>query len=436
MKTKTYFFKEDTKKKHIIKALKTTNNTILEYIDTITKMKIGNKIGYFQFMIDNTYFKFYIMPKIYDIKEGECFNNCDQYKKNFISFFKIYYKLNAKYNIQKYSNELEGNISDLTFNKREGAKNFEYTVITQIDDFIVHNYKDSLLILKSFFTKHKHQTYIKESFQSQSIKHPLNLKKNLLNPDNCNIHQMKKTPISNSILVTITITILNHFLMKKMKNYSNTEQVIKLKKEITKLQLLLKKRFKYDKHSFKVKELLSHKISKLFEKNNEYKLVYKALLKLAGKEHYYNGDIYQELKKEDETIALFFQPEKLYEWIVYDKLIEMNSFDEVLKDDKDNILKKYKLEPIDREFSSKPDIIVKKGNALYPIDAKWKILKIKDASFDNDVFKLRRDSKIRNSNKGYLAYPKIDKDSDFKIDTEYKYDFDNSFKLEILEVTT
>jgi len=169
-------------------------------------------------------------------------------------------------------------------------------------------------------------------------------------------------------------------------------------------------------------------------------LLYKALLKLTGKEHYYNSDVYREIQKEDEMISIFFQPEKLYEWIVYDELISNNFFDydEVLKDGKDDIKLPFELVPIydsKKTYSSEPDIVIVKDGKQYPVDAKWKVLKTKNASFDNDIAKLRRDAKIRGVNKGYLIYPKIDESSKFQLDTEYKYNFDDFiFELRVVNV--
>ena len=163
------------------------------------------------------------------------------------------------------------------------------------------------------------------------------------------------------------------------------------------------------------------------------------MLKLTGKEHYYNGDVQREIQKEDEMISIFFQPEKLYEWILYDELVtnKIFDYDEVLKDGKDDIKLLFKLVPdYDKKtYSSEPDLVIIKGNDKYPVDAKWKVLKTKSASFDNDIAKLRRDAKIRGVNKGYLIYPEIDESSKFQLNTEYKYDFDDFlFELRVVNV--
>lgn len=435
MNTKTFFFNEATTKSNILSLLHHTTQSVEQQIDTITKMTSGNKIGYFQFLNDNIYYKFYIMPKIYQIKEGEC-NHCELYKKEFISFLKHYYSLVAKYNIQKYTDGLGGNISDLGFNSANEKNNFSYANITDIDDFVVHNYSESLKILEHFFIKHKKQILIEQEFKSQSIKNKLNIKKNLLNPDKSFVYQTKQIPMVYSKIALITTIVLNEFLNKKLRKFSNVSKASVLKKEVNKLSVILKKRLSHNPFKFNLKDLLSRKTSKLFEKDNSYKLVYKSLLKLASKEHYYNGDMYQKLIKEEETVSLFFQPEKLYEWIVYDKLLQSNKFDKVFKDDKDDIKENYFLEPSinNKKYISKPDILVQKNDILYPVDAKWKILNTKNNPFDNDVAKLRRDAKIRNSNKGYLVYPKSISSS-LEFDKEYNYSFDNDFKFELKMIT-
>jgi hypothetical protein len=437
MNTRIFFFNENSKKSTINQVLGESAKELESYIETITKMKSGNKIGYFQFQYKDTYYKFYIMPKIYKVEEKEC-NDCTEYEKQFIGFFKHYYRLVAKYDIDKYSDELEGNISDLSYRSEESAKELASDA-ESVDDFIVHNYDDSLSVIESFFTKHKGQILVTQKFQSQSIQSNLDIQRNLVEPNKSNVHQTKKVPMVYSNIAVIATEVLNFFVNTKIKSFSATTKSTVLKRRANKIKNSLKQKFSNNYNlSFKIKEILLRSTSKIFEKNNEYKLVYKALLKLTGKEHYYNGDVYREIQKEDEMISIFFQPEKLYEWIVYDKLIESKEFDEVLKDGKDDIKLPFKLVPAydsKKTYSSEPDLVIVKDDKLYPVDAKWKILKTKSASFDNDIAKLRRDAKIRGVNKGYLIYPKIDESSKFQLNIEYKYDFDDFiFELRVVNV--
>jgi len=440
MKTRTFFFNENSKKSTINKVLGSSAKELEEYIKTITKMKSGNKIGYFQFQYKETYYKFYIMPKIHKVEEQEC-DDCREYKIQFINFFKHYYRLVGKYDIDKYSDELEGNISDLSYRSEDGVKELASDSIEDVDDFIVHNYNDSLSVIESFFTKHNNQILVEQKFQSQSIQSKLDIRRNIVEPNKSNVHQTKKVPMIYSNIAVIAMEVLNYFVNTKIKNFSDTDRSRELKRKANKIQNSLKQKFpnSYDL-SFKIKEILLRKISKQFDKNNEYKLLYKALLKLTGKEHYYNGDVYREIQKEDEMVSLFFQPEKLYEWILYDELVtnKLFDYDEVLKDGKDNVKLPFELVPAydsKKTYSSEPDLVIVKNGKQYPVDAKWKVLQTKSASFDNDIAKLRRDAKIRGVNKGYLIYPKIDEDSKFQLNTEYKYDFDDFvFELRVVNV--
>lgn len=445
MNTRTFFFNENSKKSKINELLGKSAKGLEEYIKIITSMQSGNKIGYFQFLYKDTYYKFYIMPKIHKVEEGEC-NNCPEYQKQFIKFFKHYYHLVGKYDINKYANELEGNISDLSYKSEESAKELASDDITDVDDFIVHNYDDSLAVIESFFTKHKKQILVEQKFESQSIQSKLDIRRNIIEPNKSNLHQTKNVPMIYSNIAVIAIEILKYFINMKVRNFSATTKSEVLKRRANKIQNSLKQKFPNNHDlTFKIKEILLQNTSKLFEKNNEYKLVYKALLKLTGKEHYYNGDVCREIQKEDEMISIFFQPEKLYEWIVYDKLVESKEFDEVLKDDKDYKKEDYFLNPIGENTNiispikgiSKPDLIGIKNGIKYIIDAKWKILpkNKSDYPIESDILKLRRDAKIKKTNKGYLIYPHREKGCEFQLKTKYSYSYDDFiFELRVVNV--
>ncbi len=439
METRTFFFNENEKKDKIYKLIGVKNQNVERYVDIIAKKAHNNKIGYFQFFEKDAkiYYKIYIMPKIYKVEEREC-NDCEEYKREFINFFKHYYRLLSKgYDINKFS--LGGNISDLSYRSTDRVKELASDNIKDIDDFVVHNYKDALSVIESFFTKHKKQIEMQEKFQLQSIRSKLDIKRNIVEPNKSNIHQTRKKSILFSNIALITMEVLKYFLNHKIKNFNTTIKRDELKKDTNKIYKSIKLKFSknYD-FSFKIREILLPRISQEFAKNDENKNLYKALLKLVGKEHYYNHNTKKEIFKEENMVSIFFEPDMLYEWIVYDKLIESREFDEVLKDGKDNIKLPFELIPSNKKtYSSKPDLVIVKDNKKYPVDAKWKILNTKSPSFDNDIAKLRRDAKIRGVNKGYLVYPKFDENSNFKPDIEYKYDFDDFvFELKIIHVVS
>ncbi len=438
MNTRIFFFNENSTQSKIKSLLGNISDEVEKYIKIITDKQYNNKIGYFQFKHEDTYYKIYIMPKIYKVEEKEC-DTCYEYQKKFINFFKHYYRLVHKYDIDKYSNELNGNISDLSYKSEDSAKKLASDEVNDIDDFIVHNYMDSLRVIESFFTKYKNQILEEQKVQSQSILHQLDTKKNIMELNKSNIHQIKKVSKIYSDLAFITMEVLKNFINTKIENFSSTAKSRELTLKANQIQISLKSKFsKNSSNSFKIKELLLHKTSKKFKKNSEYKILYKALLKLVGKEHYYGGDVYREIQKEDEMISIFFQPEYLYEWIVYDELLKSNEFDDILKNDKDVLPIQYSFVPKiqnnkNGNYDSKPDLIAVNKGENYPVDAKWKILPKNQSKYqiEVDILKLRRDAMIRKVNKGYLIYPKIEDNSKFKLNTEYRYSYDKDFIFEL-----
>ena len=99
--------------------------------------------------------------------------------------------------------------------------------------------------------------------------------------------------------------------------------------------------------------------------------------------------------------AHFFRPEDLYEWMVYDKLIQEYGKEAV------EMKSVYKYKIADKERNAEPDFVVTYKSEIIVIDAKWKVLKSKtNISFD-DVVKLWRDRLLTEATKAVLNYPQI-----------------------------
>ena len=99
--------------------------------------------------------------------------------------------------------------------------------------------------------------------------------------------------------------------------------------------------------------------------------------------------------------AHFFRLEDLFEWVIYDRLVE--------KYGKDSVRMKsiYHYTIANKKRKSEPDFVVTDGNNIIVIDAKWKILEsIIKISFD-DVAKLWRDTLLEKATKSILIYPQI-----------------------------
>lgn len=131
-----------------------------------------------------------------------------------------------------------------------------------------------------------------------------------------------------------------------------------------------------------------------------------ALLKLLGTENYFEDNNTKEVFKLHNQHSLFFRPEKLFEWVVYDRLIEKYGENCITRELYTG--KNYVINETTRE--STVDFVVHSGNEIIVIDAKWKILEsVKKIAFE-DIAKLRRDVLLHNATKAILIYPQIEFD--------------------------
>ncbi|MDY0402201.1 hypothetical protein [Sulfurovum sp.] len=359
----------------------------VEHLRFISRKQSNNYIGYYQFKSGEDYYKFYILPKTSPKVEDENTN-----KQNFINLLKIYYELKSKYKELK-ANEIFDNVIDFSFDDKQQRQNSD-----DLDAFINYKYHDALDVVEAFFKKHKSSLIKEIDFISQGIKNRLNLRKNITELDKSKIHQSKKIPFTYSKFAVITMECLDYFLKKELQK--------KTKSQAKKLNINLKNRFKTKENfEFHIKQITSKKIKKLFKTKEQLEL-FSALLQLVGVENYFESESSKEIFKLHNQHSLFFRPEKLFEWIVYDKLKEKYSDYEILKDGfKNGTTKKYLLADVHRD--SNPDFILKKEDGIIVVDAKWKILENKsDISFE-DVAKLRRDAILNNANESILIYPQV-----------------------------
>jgi len=360
---------------------------IVKHLRFISNKKSNNYIGYYQFKSENIYYKFYILPKTSPKTDNENLN-----KKNFINLLKIYYELKAKYKVIK-SEEIFDNIIDFSFDDRKNQNNSD-----ELDDFINYKYENALRVVEKFFKKHNHSIFKEINFNSQSVKNSLDIKRNITERDKSKIHQRKKVPFKYSKIALVSLECIEYFLQKELLK--------SVKSKAKKLNSKIKSRYYLkEDFSFKLKQITSKKITKLFKSNEQLELYY-ALLQLIGVENYFENNSSRELLKLHNQHSLFFRPEKLFEWIVYDYLNKEYKGYEILKDSfGEGTTSQYLL--ADTERDSNPDFILKKDDEVIVVDAKWKILKKKsDIGFD-DVAKLRRDSLLNSATSALLIYPKV-----------------------------
>jgi hypothetical protein len=390
------------------------NKKLVRHLRFISSKQSNNYIGYYQFKTDDTYYKLYVLPKtaprVEDVNEN---------KKSFINLLKIYFKLKGKYP-QIETKEIFDNIIDFGFDNKKDYENSD-----DIEYFIEYKYLHALNIINDFFRKHNRSILKEVDFISQSVKHKLHLSKNILELDKTKIHQTKKIPFTYSKFAIITIACLKYFLKK---------DIDKRTKSITKKLLLrLNHKYKMDNiFNFTISQVTNKKTTKLF-KTNEQKELYTSLMNLIGIENYFEDTKSQNIFKLHHQHSIFFRPEKLYEWIVYDYIKEKYTELEVKKEpNKEYIVKKASIE---RKIGSYPDIVVSDNEKtkLYIIDAKWKVLgdQLPDQA---DILKLKRDCEVRRTDGreiyAILIYPQ--QNSDLQFYEEYLDDInehDASFRF-------
>ena len=284
-----------------------------------------------------------------------------------------------------------------------------------MDDFIRYKYDLALRTINDFFKKHKNSLKKEHKFYAQTIKERFDLKANILEMNKSKLHQVKNISYLYSQLAEITFEVLTYFIRHQKEHL----KAKKVKQKIVS-KYLLKSRY-----TFKTKDICSKKVLKLFQKKDE-KNLYFSLLVLLGIESYFENSEYKKIIKLHNQHALFFSPEKLFEWMVYDSLVASGLYEEVLKEGRDMTKKQFYLKSKEHtvNFSSNPDFLVKKEGVWYVVDAKWKIL---DTPKEEDILKLSRDAKVRGFNQGLLIYPQQSKESKYQLDKSYSYDYDDGF---------
>jgi hypothetical protein len=371
----------------------------------ISNKKNNNQVGYFQFRVEEIYYKFFIIPKIHkDSTEKE---------KDFISYFTRFYELKNKYrDLVKYES-VEGNIVDVSF------ENFDQKQSGTVEEFIQYKYEFALKTLDKFFRKHSKTRIQKKSFSSQSIQHKLDLSRNIREIDKSKVHQIRREEELFSEIAEISRQVLKSFKTQKIKQLSSDEEnLIHLTNGVLNQ---IQKRYKAESGIItQDRQIITNRIRKLFKGKKELSEVYLSLLILVGLEHYQSEDSSREVLKLENMIALFFNPADLYEWIVFDwwkthypeAKIQMDGSNSETKKNYQLILKSG--EPVSPSLESRPDLIVETEDQVWIIDAKWKTPKTLTEITFADISKLQRDFEIRKGDylekaiENLLIFPKTD----------------------------
>jgi len=400
-------------------------------IKAVFKKAYNNYVGYYLFKDGKEFFKIFVLPKNISLPKENDKNDEIKTIKQFLNYLKEYYRLQDSYLNYKTSNLNIQSLLELSFNSHNSQNQAQ-----NIEQFIFYKYKVVIQEIIGFFKLHKAHKRIKNNYVSQTIKYKINLAKNLKEIDKTKIHQDRLEDIIYSQVATIAYGAIKLFIQQKVELFEDINQKDEVLKLSLKLQSILLKKYNLD-NSFNLSlfKLVSNKINKFFRKKQSHQLLYSHLLTLFGFEHFFDEESAKEINRNIESDSLFFRPEIMYEWFVYDYLIKQNQFGATKENASIQSKKDYYLK-IDKKLKvleSKPDIIIESEKKII-IDVKWKQIN-SDSFSSNDILKLQRDYEVHKENdtdEAYIIYLSLDKEYTNQI--KILYAKDEIFKFKVLEI--
>ena len=420
---KTIFLKEN--EKDIFQALKNQGikTEVFEHrLAELFNRVYNNYVGYYIFKQNNRVYKMIVLPKTIEPS--------DSAEKEFVDYLLHYYRIKNIYKLDKERN-IPASLLQLAFESNKSQENSHRV----LEEFQSYKYMAILQEIESFFKRHKNSKRVRVDYLSQSVKHKLNLKRNIKELDKTKIHQIQSKDVVFSILATVTHNALKLFISQKYSAKYGAE----LLREIKRIQNRLLKKYKIERgYKLSFSGLQSIKTTKLFSKTQETRQLLVDIKSLFGFEQMYrDSDISIEYRQDLMTTSFFINPSDFYEWYVYDilkKYTDTNGktieFDKKQETATTYLLNKY-------EKISKPDYILtdEELKIKIVIDAKWKnVKKLKNVE-SSDYLKLKFDAFLLEK-KGYgtisyLVYPNINIE-----DRKFNISLDNSsiFKFNTLEV--
>lgn len=427
LQTKTIFLKES--EKDVFATLQEQGietKTFSEKFQYLFNKVYNNEVGYYSFIQDDVLYKFIVLPKSIGI-------NDDEKEKSFVNYLLHYYRINNKYAYDK-TKKISNSVLSLAFE----SNNKTEQVHDPIALFEFHKTRAMLKNIEAFFQKHKHYKRVEQDYISQSIRHKLTLTKNIKEINKSKIHQSKRVDVLYSQIATVSYYVLKLYIQKRLKS-TDIHNAKVLKHHVMKINSLIARKYGVDKgFSLSLPKLYGHKVTKVFQKKDEYKMLLVNLRSLFGYEQLYkDSQNLASVRHDLYTSSFFIEPSMFYEWYVYDILKEYaDANGKTIKfDKKEGTTTQYFLN--ENPKSSNPDFVLcdeeQKVNIV--IDTKWKnIIKFGDIKQD-DYLKLQFDSTLLEHNKygtvSDLVYPKIDiEEKVFKV----RHDERELYRFNILEI--
>ena len=362
----------------------------------------NNEVGYYNFRQEDILYKFIVLPKTISVEDNDK-------ERAFVNYLLHYYRINNIYGYDK-TKKIPNSLLSLAFE----SNNKIDKIHEPLELFEFHKTKAILKSIETFFKKHKNYQRVEQAYVSQSIKHKLNLGKNIKEINKSKIHQNIRVDILYSDIATVSYYALRLYMQKRLKHTDiNNDE---LKRYTMKISSLVTRKYMIDKcFSLSLPKLYGHKVTKLFQKKDEYKMLLTNLRSLFGHEQLHNDtQSLAELRHDLYTSSFFIKPDLFYEWYVYDILKKYadDNGKNIQFDKREGTVTKYKLN--DKDKSSNPDYILtdESKKVKIVIDAKWKNVNEFGDIKPSDYLKLRFDSSlIQKQGYGvvsYLVYPQTD----------------------------
>ena len=418
----------------------------------------NSQVGYFFFENGGRYYKIFILPKHIAFPFIE--DKSEEAIKNFINYITLYYKLRSKYPDYNAGESIKG-IKEVSFDTFDDKK------ADSLEKFHYFKYLYVIKGIENFFRQHKSYTREKKDYRSQTIKHRLNLQKNIRELDKTKIHQEKIEDVVYSRMATVAYGAIKLFARRKI-NFLFQSEVSKvlgdeLHAKTSSLQYFLQKKFRVDNgNTTTLSKLVSLRTQKSFSKREVHKELYYNILSLFGVENFFENSENRDVNR-IESESLFFDPALMYEWYVYDWLkqdycrikslfgVEPDDIYLRMKENEKLYFLKDKHGQKMSERSSIPDIVIAfdSSKKYIVVDAKWKILeKIYSTEIDgaggekkkkektlnmSDVLKLERDYRVYGASNAFLVFQQLPENLK-NTEIVVHYSDDDSFSFGLVEV--
>jgi hypothetical protein len=382
----TLFIQESDSLEDVFEANPALDGNFPKELAFLFNKKNNNWVGYALFKHNSQHFKAFVLPKIIDASQSR-----DIKIRQFVSYLAQVHSLDeANY---RWAKNLPIEIASI---KSDGESSLQKEEML-IDQFRQIKYEKLLKEIEIFFRAHRATTSQKLDYASQSIRHTLNLRKNVLSLDKSRIHQTKSQEVVYSDLAKVAYAAVRLFIQHKE---SLLNKHIALRQRASSLCAFLAQKFNVPRgHSLHLQALTATSVSKLFTKTPAHHNVYLNILTLFGLERFWD-DERAEVRVDMQGEYFFVRPEKVYELLVQSYFESIEGVLSVKNAKKSSLTYETTIRNSDTTFTnnSDPDLVVEfSNNGKTIVDAKWKILDLtKDSPFDSsDLLKLERDLRVR-----------------------------------------